>query len=123
MSVPTLESIHGMIPKSDWETITDNWAERDFAKGAQGGDVYPRIIASRYGAIANLADFVRKSQLANYEAFRAMYEGRNAQLFHPATGVYHVDEQPRPAQLRLADSTTTISSPTPLSSRSRKPPS
>ena len=87
MSVPTLESIHGMIPKSDWETITDNWAERDFAKGAQGGDVYPSIIASRYGAIANLADFVRKSQLANYEAFRAMYEGRNAQLFHPATGV------------------------------------
>ena len=87
MSVPTLESIHGMIPKTDWETITDNWAERDFAKGAQGGDVYPSIIASRYGAIANLADFVRKSQLANYEAFRAMYEGRNAQLFHPATGV------------------------------------
>lgn len=87
MSVPTLESIHGMIPKTDWETITDNWAERDFAKGAQGGDVYPGIIASRYGAIANLADFVRKSQLANYEAFRAMYEGRNAQLFHPATGV------------------------------------
>jgi hypothetical protein len=25
--------------------------------------------------------------MANYEAFRAMYEGRNAQLFHPATGV------------------------------------
>jgi hypothetical protein len=87
MSVPTLESIHGMIPKSDWETITDNWAERDFAKGAQGGDIYPSIIASRYGTIANLADFVRKSQLANYEAFRAMYEGRNAQLFHSATGV------------------------------------
>ena len=38
-------------------------------------------------AIENLADFVRKAQLANYEAFRAMYEGRNAQLFHPTTGV------------------------------------
>ena len=25
--------------------------------------------------------------MANYEAFRAMYEGRNAQLFHPATAV------------------------------------
>ena len=35
----------------------------------------------------NLADFVRKAQMANYEAFRAMYEGRNAQLFHPTTAV------------------------------------
>jgi hypothetical protein len=87
MSVPTLESIHGMLPRKDRETITDAWAQHDFAKGAAEGDKYPGIIASRYGSIANLADFVRKSQLANYEAFRAMYEGRNAQLFHPTTGV------------------------------------
>ncbi len=87
MSVPTLESIHGMMPKKDWETITDDWAEHDFTKGAQQGDKYPGIVASRYGKIANLADFVRKAQLMNYEAFRAMYEGRNAQLFHPATAI------------------------------------
>jgi hypothetical protein len=30
---------------------------------------------------------VRKAQLMNYDAFRAMYEGRNAQLFHPTTAV------------------------------------
>jgi hypothetical protein len=30
---------------------------------------------------------VRKAQLANYEAFRAMYEGRNVLLFHPTTAV------------------------------------
>lgn len=87
MSVPTLESIHGMMPRKDWETITDDWAEHDFTKGAQGGDVYPGMLASRYGKIVNLADFVRKAQLANYEAFRAMYEGRNAQLFQPTTGI------------------------------------
>ena len=87
VSVPTLESVHGMMPEKDWETITDDWAEHDFAKGASGGDSYPGMIASRYGKVANLADFVRKSQLANYEAFRAMYEGRNAQLFRPTTGV------------------------------------
>jgi hypothetical protein len=85
--VPTLESIHGMMPAKDWETINDDWAEHDFAKGASGGDSYPQMIADRYGKVANLADFVRKSQLANYEAFRAMYEGRNAKLFHPTTGV------------------------------------
>jgi len=87
VSVPTLESIHGMMPQKDWETITDDWAEHDLAKGASGGDRYPGILASRYGKIANLADFVRKAQLANYEAFRAMYEGRNAQLFHPTAAI------------------------------------
>src|SRR5271154_1783128 len=87
VSIPTLESIHGMMPQKDWETINDDWAEHDLAKGAQQGDLYPGEIAARYGKIANLADFVRKAQLANYEAFRAMYEGRNAQLFHPTTGI------------------------------------
>jgi hypothetical protein len=87
VSVPTLESIHGMMPKKDWETINDDWAAHDLAKGNQHGDLYPLILAGRYGNIANLADFVRKAQLMNYEAFRAMYEGRNAQLFHPTTAV------------------------------------
>ena len=87
VSVPTLESIHGMMPRKDWETITDDWAEHDLAKGASGGDRYPGILANRYGKLRNLADFVRKAQLANYEAFRAMYEGRNAQLFHPTTAI------------------------------------
>jgi hypothetical protein len=76
-----------MMPAKDWESINDDWAEHDLAKGAQHGDTYPVVLASRYGKFSNLADFVRKAQLANYEAFRAMYEGRNAQLFHPTTGV------------------------------------
>jgi hypothetical protein len=87
VSVPTLESIQGMMPKKDWESINDDWAEHDFAKGNSGSDKFPGQIAARYGAFRNLADFVRKSQLANYEAFRAMYEGRNAKMFHPATAV------------------------------------
>jgi hypothetical protein len=87
ISVPTLESIHGMMPKKDWETINDDWAAHDMARGNQHGDQYPGQIAARYGAFRNLADFVRKAQMANYEAFRAMYEGRNALLFHPTTAV------------------------------------
>lgn len=87
VSIPTLESIQGMMPQKDWETINDDWAEHDLAKGHQDGDTYPLQLASRYGKVANLADFVRKSQLMNYEAFRAMYEGRNAKMFNPVTGV------------------------------------
>ncbi len=87
VSFPTLEALHAMMPEKDWETINDDWAEHDFCRGAQGADQYPAIAAKRYGPIANTADLVRKGQLMNYEAYRAMYEGRNARLFKPATGV------------------------------------
>ena len=86
-SIPTIESVQGMMPQKDWEQIDDAWAEHDLARGASAGDTYPKTLADRYGKIANMADFVRKSQLANYEAYRAMYEGRNAKLFNPATAV------------------------------------
>jgi mannosylglycoprotein endo-beta-mannosidase len=87
VSIPTIESIQGMMPEKDWETINDDWAQHDMAAGAQRGDQYPGILAKRYGAIRNLADFVRKGQMANYEAFRAMYEGRNARMFKGSTGI------------------------------------
>jgi hypothetical protein len=87
MSVPTLEAVKAMMPPKDWEVINDDWAQHDFCAGAQEGDHYPEIISSRYGLPANLADFVRKAQLANYECFRAMYEGRFSKLFKPQTGV------------------------------------
>ena len=82
-----MESIHGMLDKKDWEMITDAWAEHDFANGAVQGGKYPGLVAARYGKISNLADFVRKAQLMNYEAYRSMYEGRNAVLFHPTTAI------------------------------------
>jgi mannosylglycoprotein endo-beta-mannosidase len=87
VSVPTLESIQGMMPQKDWETINDDWAQHDMAAGAQRGNEYPKTLAHRYGPIRNLADFTRKAQMANYEAFRAMYESRNATMFQNTTGV------------------------------------
>jgi len=87
VSIPTLESVHGMMPEKDWEIINDDWAEHDLARGAQHGDLYPGVLNGRYGKAINLADFVRKGQLMNYESYRAMYEGRNAKLMAPCTGV------------------------------------
>ena len=88
-SIPTIESIYGMMPKADADALppNDDWAEHDLAKGADNGDTYPKTLATRYGAFTTLADFVRKSQMANYEAFRAMYEGRFAKLFAPTSAL------------------------------------
>jgi hypothetical protein len=76
-----------MMPEKDWTQINDDWAEHDLLAGAQGGNNYPGVMAKRYGPIANAADFARKGQLMNYESFRAMYEGREAKMFHFATAV------------------------------------
>lgn len=87
VSVPTIESIRGMMPQQDWEIINDDWAQHDMTHGAQNGTAYPLQLAARYGEPRNLADFTRKAQLMNFEAFRAMYEGRSAKMFQPLTGV------------------------------------
>lgn len=124
VSVPTIESIQGMMPQKDWETINDDWAQHDMASGAQRGNEYPSMLAKRYGHIRNLADFVRKAQLANYEAFRAMYEGRNAQMFTQTTGIltwmshpaqpsfvwqlYHYDLEPNAALYGAKKASETI---------------
>ncbi|MBO6102826.1 MAG: hypothetical protein J6P03_06195, partial [Opitutales bacterium] len=85
LSIPTVESIQGMFPKSEWFAITDSWAEHNYCSG--GGRKHTRFIATRFGEAKNLPDFVRKSQMMNYEAHRAMYEGRMGRMFNPAQGV------------------------------------
>ena len=87
VSVPTIESIHGFMPEKDWESVNDDWASHDMLRGAQSGNSYLTQLAGRYGPLVNLPDFVRKAQLANYEAFRAMYEGRECKMFTASTGV------------------------------------
>ena len=124
VSIPTIESIQGMMPQKDWETINDDWAQHDMAAGAQRGNEFPTSLAERYGHIRNLADFVQKGQLATYEAFSAMYEGRNAQMFKTTTGVitwmshpaqpsfvwqlYHYDLEPNAALYAVKKAAETV---------------
>jgi mannosylglycoprotein endo-beta-mannosidase len=124
VSIPTIESIQGMMPQKDWETINDDWAQHDMAAGAQRGNEFPTSLAERYGHIRNLADLVQKGQLATYEAFRAMYEGRNAEMFKTTTGVitwmshpaqpsfvwqlYHYDLEPNAALYAAKKASETV---------------
>ncbi len=86
-SIPTLESIEGMMPKKDWWPINDDWAYHDLTRGAQAGDRYTSVLSRRYGPVAGFKDFVRKGSMLTYETYRAMFEGRNSKLFAPATGL------------------------------------
>lgn len=85
-SIPTLESIKGMMPPSDWWPIDDDWAYHDLTRGAQAGDRYEAALSRRYGRVAGFKDFVRKGAMLTYETYRAIFEGRNARLFAPASG-------------------------------------
>ncbi len=89
VSIPTLASIKAMMPEKDWYDLNDDWASHDLLRGAQSGNTFPLGIATRYGSIAqrDLVDFTRKSQMAMYESWRALYEGRAAKLFNPCAGV------------------------------------
>jgi beta-mannosidase len=91
-SIPTLEAIQSWMPQKglfDLNFPNDDWAEHCLVSG-NGNPVdkpFQAILAKRYGPFNTLADFIRKAQLADYEAFRAMYEARMSRLFDPATAI------------------------------------
>ena len=93
-SIPTLECVESMLPPGSYECPDDFWADRDmngngayyYQVGKQGGAGYIAMTALRYGAIRNLADFVRKAQMMNYECIRSIYEANAAVMIGPVAG-------------------------------------
>ncbi|MET0319106.1 MAG: sugar-binding domain-containing protein, partial [Duganella sp.] len=86
-SFPTLEAFQAAVPASERWPLTDTSAYHDWHTGG-GGNVKPFMaaLAQRYGAAASLEDFERKTQLMNYEAHRAIFEGMNAGLWRENSG-------------------------------------
>jgi exo-1,4-beta-D-glucosaminidase len=83
---PPLESLRKMIPEDHLWPIDEVWnfhcARHEFSKL----DRYLEALTRRYGEAKDAHDFVRKAQVANYEAIRAMFEAFAARK-HAATGV------------------------------------
>jgi len=91
-SIPTLEAIQDWMPPKDLFDLNfpnDDWAAHFLVSGNANpvDKPFQKFIAARYGPYSTLADFVRKAQLADYEAFRAMYEARMSRLFNPTTAI------------------------------------
>jgi exo-1,4-beta-D-glucosaminidase len=71
---PPLESLKKILPSGHLWPIDDVW-EYHCARGEFNTlDRYLEAMSKRYGKPRDLNDFVRKAQVANYEAMRAMFE-------------------------------------------------
>ena len=83
---PPLESLRRMIPADHLWPIDSFW-NFHCCRGSFGKlDRYWNAFTNRYGAVASVEEFAFKSQAANYEAMRPMYESFAANLPH-TTGI------------------------------------
>jgi exo-1,4-beta-D-glucosaminidase len=71
---PVLESLERMMPQADLWPIGDMWAYHCARKEFNTPKRYLRALDARYGPSTGVVELARKSQLASYEAMRAMFE-------------------------------------------------
>ena len=83
-SVPTLEGVKAFIPEPDRWPISDTWAYHDWHQQGNGAvKPFMDYMDKAFGAPTSLADFVRKAQMIDYAAHRAIFEGFAAHLWQP----------------------------------------
>ena len=71
---PPLESLKKMIPEGHLWPVDEVWNYHCARGEFNTLDRYLEAMTKRYGKPKDLDDFVRKAQVANYEAMRAMFE-------------------------------------------------
>ena len=87
MSFPTLEAFQASVPASEQWPITDSWAYHDWHQNGNGDTHgFVEAMTTNLGAATSLPDFERKAQLMNYDDYRAIMEGMNAQLWSKTSG-------------------------------------
>ncbi|WP_321335427.1 sugar-binding domain-containing protein [uncultured Bacteroides sp.] len=83
-SIPTSESILGMMSKEDAWPIGDVWYYHDLHGGQND---FVQAVKTKYGESDNLEDFCKKSQLVNYDSHRAMFEAWNSKMWNSTSGL------------------------------------
>ncbi|WP_197048410.1 discoidin domain-containing protein [Streptosporangium roseum] len=94
--VPTLDSLKRMMSASELNTLWQNLGATQYhrspSKTFDNLKIFNNAMVGRYGTPTSLDDYVRKAQLAQYEATRAQFEayGRNFKdASNPSTGVVY----------------------------------
>ena len=87
MSFPTLEAFEAMVQPSERWPISDSWAYHDWHQNGNGDThAFVAAMTRKLGAPTGLEDFERKAQLMNYDTYRAIMEGMNAELWSKTSG-------------------------------------
>ncbi|MEU7838624.1 carbohydrate-binding protein [Nonomuraea sp. NPDC049129] len=94
--VPTLDSLKRMMTTAQinslWQSPSATQYHRSPSSTFNNLTIYHNALRGRYGVPSSLADYVKKAQLAQYEAVRAQFEayGRNfTDSSNPSTGVIY----------------------------------
>jgi len=86
-SFPTLEAFKAVIPEPDRWPISDVWAYHDWHQSGNGAvKSFTDAMAAKLTAPTSLEDFERKAQMLNYDSYRAIFEGMNAELWTRNSG-------------------------------------
>ncbi len=95
-SIPLLEDLDRMLSPQELEALWQNPRARQYHASAAWSvfatlEPFDNALSGRYGPPKNLADYVAKSQLDNYDNVRAQFEAFNAHLdaAQPSTGVIY----------------------------------
>jgi exo-1,4-beta-D-glucosaminidase len=95
-SIPLLEDLTRMLAPQELEALWKDPQARQFHASAAWSTFanlapYDIALTARYGAPKDLADYVAKSQLENYDNARAQFEAFNAHMdaAEPSTGVIY----------------------------------
>ncbi|MEV1248885.1 carbohydrate-binding protein [Nonomuraea sp. NPDC049750] len=94
--VPTLDSLKRMMTTAQinslWQSPSATQYHRSPSSTFNNLTIYHNALRGRYGVPSSLNDYVKKAQLAQYEAVRAQFEayGRNfTDSSNPSTGVIY----------------------------------
>ncbi len=95
-SIPLLEDLNRMLSPQELEALWQNPQARQYHAAAAWSvfatlEPFDNALSGRYGPPKNLADYVAKSQLDNYDNVRAQFEAFNAHwnAAKPSTGVIY----------------------------------
>ncbi|WP_448100624.1 glycoside hydrolase family 2 protein [Luteibacter jiangsuensis] len=94
--IPRLEDVQRMLSEQEQEALWKYPEARQYHASADWSTFavltpFDTALAKRYGAPKDLADYVAKAQLDNYDNVRAQFEAFNARMGaeNPATGVIY----------------------------------
>jgi exo-1,4-beta-D-glucosaminidase len=95
-SIPRQSTLDQMMTPAEQRQLWQSPDTPQYHAGGTGSQfadlsIFDNALTRRYGPPASLNDYVRKSQLANYESTRAQFEafGSRADAAQPATGVIY----------------------------------